>query len=68
MALVRTQVQFVDEQHRWLKQYAVSKGVSLSEALREMVDHYRAQFEKARILEGQKKRAMSVVGKFSSKT
>ena len=67
MPLIRTQVQFYDKQHEWLKYQAFSKGVSLSQLLRDMVDTYRANVESDREISRKKKDALSIVGKFSSK-
>jgi len=38
MGLVRTQVQFDEEQHRKLKEEAFQRGISVSALLREIVD------------------------------
>ena len=66
--MVRTQVQIHSEQLRWLKHHALGKGVSMAQLIRESIDLYRAQMEKSRVLLHQKKKALTAVGSFSSKS
>jgi predicted DNA-binding protein len=64
--MVRTQIQLYDEQTRWLKQYALQKGVSMAHIIREIIDDYRASEEMKHALDRRKKNALKVVGSFSS--
>jgi len=66
--MVRTQVQIHSEQLKWLKQHAFGKGVSMAQLIRESIDFYRSHIEKSRMLLHQKKKALTAVGSFSSKT
>ena len=65
--MVRTQVQIHSEQLKWLKHHALGKGVSMAQLIRESIDFYRSHLEKSRGLLRQKKKALTVVGSFSSK-
>lgn len=64
--MVRTQVQLTERQVALLKKMAVIQGVSLAELVRQGVEVFLAQ---ARFIntEEKKRRAMSVVGKYSSR-
>lgn len=64
--MVRTQVQLTERQVALLKKMAVIQGVSLAELVRQGVEALLAQ---ARFIntEEKKRRAMSVVGKYSSR-
>jgi hypothetical protein len=64
--MVRTQIQLYDEQTRWLKQYALQKGVSMAHIIREIIDDYRTSEEMKHTLDHRKKNALKVVGSFSS--
>jgi hypothetical protein len=64
--MVRTQIQLYDEQFRWLKQYALQKGVSMAHLIRESIDAYRAGEEKKHDIARRKKNALEAVGSFSS--
>lgn len=63
----RTQIQIHGEQLRWLRQYAVEQGVSMSHLIRESIDLYRMKTEKRRKLQHHKENALNAVGSFSSK-
>ena len=60
--MIRTQIQFREEQVRALKRRASQRGVSLSELVREAVDRSLESEE----TEARWQRALSVVGRFRS--
>lgn len=64
--MVRTQIQLYSEQTRWLKKLALQRGVSMAHVIRDSIDAYRANEEKKQALNRRKKKALSVVGRFSS--
>lgn len=64
--MIRTQIQLYSEQMIWLKKHAVAKGISMSQAIRDSVDFYRCNLETVRKAQYKKKKALSVVGSFSS--
>ena len=66
--MVRTQIQIRSEQLKWLKRHALGKGVSMAELIRESIDFYRSHLEKSRMLISQKKKALTAVGSFTSKS
>ena len=66
--MVRTQIQIHSEQLHWLKHYALGKGVSMAQLIRESIELYRSHVENSGRLLQQKKKALTVVGSFSSKT
>ena len=66
--MVRTQIQIRSEQLNWLKRHALGKGVSMAELIRESIDFYRSHLEKSRMLISQKKKALTAVGSFTSKS
>jgi ATP-dependent protease ClpP protease subunit len=51
-----------------LKHNALGKGVSMAQLIRECSDLYRSNIEKSRMLLHQKKKALTAVGSFTSKT
>lgn len=59
----RTQVQLTDKQIEAIKGLAAKREVSMAEIIRMSVDSF---IQKENILPQQKKRALSVVGKFRS--
>jgi len=62
--MVRTQVQFTEDQHKHLKRWAARSGISLSEAVRRCVDD-RMQAEKS--ASGRRamvREALAVCGKY----
>lgn len=62
--MIRTQIQIEEEQMEWLKSKAREKGVSLSQLIRESLDHFREREQ--RLPEERKRRALAAVGRFSS--
>jgi hypothetical protein len=62
--MIRTQIQLAEDQLEWLRTEARSRGVSVSQLVREGVGLFRAREE--RFPEERKKRALSAVGRFSS--
>ena len=66
--MIRTQIQVHQEQARWLKKFAVEKGISMSQAIRDSIDFYRVHVEKSRVLGSKKKKALKAVGIFTSNT
>ena len=46
----------------------LGKGVSMAELIRESIDFYRSHLEKSRLLISQKKKALTAVGSFTSKS
>ena len=66
--MIRTQIQVYEEQLRWLKRQALAHGVSMSQVIRDCVDHYRTSIEHTRNLRIQKEKALAAVGSFSSET
>jgi len=66
--MIRTQIQIHSEQVRWLKRHALSKGVSMSQMIRDSIDFYRSHSEKTSRLKDIKENALSAVGSFSTST
>ena len=66
--MIRTQIQIHSEQLRWLKRHALGKGVSMSQLIRDSIDHYRTHSERTSRLESIKKKAICAVGTFSTGT
>lgn len=64
--MVRTQVQIEEEQIKWLKRHALTKGISMAHLIRDSIDFYRAHKEKTSRLIDKKKNALAAVGSFSS--
>jgi post-segregation antitoxin (ccd killing protein) len=62
--MIRTQIQMEKDQIDWLRVEARSRGVSVSQLIREGVALFRAREE--RFPEEKKKRALAAVGRFSS--
>ena len=63
--MIRTQIQLHFEQIQWLKKFALEKGISMSQAIRDSVDSYRANTQRIRDLNIKKKKALKAVGAFS---
>lgn len=63
--MVRTQIQIEENQIKWLRTKASERGVSVSQLIREGVALFRAREE--RIPEEKKRRALTAVGRYSSK-
>ena len=64
--MIRTQIQVHPEQMKWLKIFALEKGVSMSQVIRDSIDFYRFQVEQAGMGLSKKKKALKAVGSFSS--
>ena len=62
--MIRTQVQIEEGQIEWLRMKARDKGVSVSQMIRESIDHFKINEE--RLPTEKKARAMQAVGRFSS--
>ena len=62
--MLRTQIQIEKDQIEWLKAEARSRGISVSQLIREGIALFRTREE--RFPEDKKKRALAVVGCFSS--
>ena len=52
--MIRTQIQLHSEQIQWLKKYALEKGISMSQAIRDSIDTYRADVTRIRELNTKK--------------
>ena len=66
--MIRTQIQVHPEQMKWLKIFALEKGVSMSQVIRDSIDIYRLQVEQTGQGHSKKKKALKAVGSFSSNT
>jgi len=64
--MIRTQIQLHPEQIRWLKKFALEKGISMSQAIRDSVDSYRTYTQRIRDLSAKKQKALKAVGSFSA--
>ena len=64
--MIRTQIQLHAEQIKWLKRFALEKGISMSQAIRDSVDSYRVDTERTRQMSSKKKKALKAVGSFST--
>jgi hypothetical protein len=64
--MIRTQIQLHAGQLKWLKRFALEKGISMSQAIRDGIDAYRAFTERSRELNSRKKKALEAVGTFSA--
>ena len=64
--MIRTQIQIQDEQIKWLKRYALGRGVSMAQLIRDSIDFYRSHIEKSKSLLNKKQNALAAVGSFSS--
>ncbi|MCD4754635.1 MAG: ribbon-helix-helix protein, CopG family [Deltaproteobacteria bacterium] len=62
--MIRTQIQVEEDQIEWLRAEAGTRGVSVSQLIREGITLFRAREE--RLPEEKKKRALAAVGRFSS--
>ena len=62
--MVRTQIQLEEDQMKWLRTRAQEKGVSISRLIREGICRYRESEE--RFSETKKKKALEVIGRYSS--
>ncbi|MEJ2099383.1 MAG: ribbon-helix-helix domain-containing protein [Desulfobacterales bacterium] len=64
--MLRTQIQLKEEQMEWLRSKARTKGISVSQLIRESIKFYQAHEE--HLPEDRKKKALEAVGRFSSGT
>ena len=64
--MIRTQIQLNSEQIQWLKKFALEKGISMSQAIRDSIDSYRAKTQRVRELNAKKEKALKAVGSFSA--
>ena len=64
--MLRTQIQLKEEQMEWLRSKARTKGISVSQLIRESIKFYQAHEE--HLPEDRKKKALEAVGRFSSDT
>jgi len=63
--MIRTQIQLTEEQSRRVKEVAERENVSMAEIIRQAVDHWIATYGDMLTAE-RKRRALSIVGRFSS--
>ena len=66
--MIRTQIQVHPKQMKWLKKHALEKGVSMAQVIRDSVDFYRFHLETIETLQSKKKKALRVIGSFSTDT
>ena len=64
--MIRTQIQLHSEQIKWLKKFALEKGISMAQAIRDSIDSYRVYTERVRELSAKKKKALKAVGSFTT--
>jgi hypothetical protein len=64
--MIRTQIQLHPNQIKWLKKFALEKGISMSQAIRDSVDAYQLDTERTRQLNSKKRKALKAVGSFST--
>jgi hypothetical protein len=64
--MIRTQIQLHSEQVQWLKKFALEKGISMSQVIRDSIDSYRANTQRIGDLKIKKKKALKAVGTFSA--
>ena len=63
--MIRTQIQLTEEQSRVLKAMALEENVSVAELIRRSIDRYIRSANRP-TLDEKRRRALAVVGKFSS--
>ena len=64
--MIRTQIQIRDEQIKWLKHYALGRGISMAQLIRDSIDFYRKHIEKSKTFLSKRKNAIAAVGSFTS--
>jgi hypothetical protein len=64
--MVRTQIQLTEEQSQILKMRALEQGISMAELIRRCIDSYIRSINQP-TLDERRQRALSVVGRFTSK-
>lgn len=62
--MIRTQIQLDKEQMEWLRAEARERGISVSQLIRESVNHFRVSEEQ--VPEDKKRKALAAIGRFSS--
>jgi hypothetical protein len=62
--MLRTQIQLKEEQLEWLRSRARTRGISISQLIRESISFYRTHEE--HLPGDQKRKALEAVGRFSS--
>ncbi len=62
--MIRTQIKVNEDQFEWLNAEARSRGVSVSQIIREGISLFRSRNE--RFHEDKKKNALAAIGRFSS--
>ena len=62
--MLRTQIQLKEEQMEWLRSRARTRGISVSQLIRESIKFYQTHAEQ--LPEDQKRKALEAVGRFSS--
>ena len=65
--MIRTQIQLHQEQTKWLKKFALEKGISMAQAIRDSIDAYRLYNQKSCISDSRKEKALKAVGSFETK-
>ena len=65
--MIRTQIQIYDYQLNWLKKHALSKNISMSQLIRDCIDFFRTHEERSQLLSKNKEKALTAVGRFTSK-
>jgi len=66
--MIRTQIQVLPQQMKWLKKHALENGISMSQAIRNSIDFYRSHIEHSRLLRSKRKKALKAVGSFTSQS
>ena len=66
ITMIRTQIQLHTKQIKWLKKFALEKGISMSQAIRDSVDFYRSYTRRTKELTSKKKKALKAVGSFTT--
>jgi len=64
--MLRTQIQLKEEQMEWLRFKARTRGISVSQLIRESIKFYRTHEEQ--LPKDRKRKAMEAVGRFTSGT
>ncbi|MDD4356267.1 MAG: ribbon-helix-helix domain-containing protein [Smithellaceae bacterium] len=64
--MIRTQIQLQNEQINWLKKFAIENNISMSQAIRDIIEAYRVHSERKRELTVKKKKALLAVGSFAT--
>ena len=62
--MLRTQIQLKEDQMEWLRSKARTRGISVSQLIRESIKFYQSHEE--HLPEDRKRKALKAVGRFSS--